>query len=87
MDWIGKRVYQALGWLTIACMLTLLVMLASGDRYAGILSKWGLYNTKEGAFVSCASESGRNSKYCQPKPTRADKLWKSLSDPMPFTLH
>ena len=87
MDRSGKIVYYSLGWLLIACMLTLLVMLSSGDRYSGILSRWGLYHEAAGAFASCSSAAGRGSKYCEPRQTHADKLWKSLSDPAPFSLN
>ncbi|RIL06509.1 MAG: hypothetical protein DCC75_10790 [Proteobacteria bacterium] len=70
----------------VGILSALLIMLLAGDTFAFILEPLGLYNEKQGIYTDCSDPRNSGSKFCQPKEPRSNRAWRSIKNPVPFSL-
>lgn len=81
-----KSILDALSLVVLLFLSTLLLMMISGSRFSGFLSRLNLYNEKQGLYVDCLRSGTQTQRFCQPRPTRYDKEWNQIGDRVPFSL-
>ena len=82
-EWLMKWLIACASYLSLITVSSILIMLIFGETFDPILRKIGIkgvYVRIGGIYADCSQKENRESPFCQPKITKANKDWKSLGD-------